>query len=337
MLSKYFVDETVRLSKYFNIPVIIKDFRRTIFYPEENKLVSEKKSLDYYTIFDMGSKSFLEPVSPEGKNVFRVTDYNPDRLAMSHKKGVHKYCITKELFKADLILSLPKVKTHQKAGITAALKNLVGLNGDKDFLPHHRIGGTGFGGDCYPGKNYLRYGSELILDLANRNRGKFMYKFLRRTGSLTWKLSFPGDEHDLAAAWFGNDTTWRMVMDLNTIALYGKESGEIANTPQRKIYSLCDGIIGGEGDGPLNPEPLNLGIISFSDNSYLTDLCMGVLMGLKIEKIPLLRYAKKMVNLKTSKIYFNDNDINFLDLKKYSVKAKLPPGWKRYEEDEWDL
>ena len=32
--------------------------------------------------------------------------------------------------------SLPKLKTHKKAGITCALKNLIGINGNKEYLPH---------------------------------------------------------------------------------------------------------------------------------------------------------------------------------------------------------
>ncbi len=59
----------------------------------------------------------------------------------------------------------------------------MGLNGDKDFLPHHRIGGTDLGGDCYPGGNRLRYWSELILDEANRNKGNWKYKFYTRISS----------------------------------------------------------------------------------------------------------------------------------------------------------
>ena len=90
-------------------------------------------------------------------DVCAFIEYDPDKFRYTHTKGMHKYCITKHLFDSDLVISLPKAKTHQKAGITAALKNIVGLNGDKDYLPHHRIGGTEVGGDAYPGKSYFRY------------------------------------------------------------------------------------------------------------------------------------------------------------------------------------
>jgi hypothetical protein len=174
MVSPYFLNEIDRLSLEFNIPISVLDFRRTILNKNKNFVTKEKKPLNDYVIFDLGKKSFLEPIS-NAQGRFRVTDYDPDRLCESHGLGYHKYCITKELFDADVVLSLPKLKTHQKTGLTCALKNLVGLIGDKDYLPHHRIGGTGFGGDCYPGKNYLRRFSEFFLDKANKNIGKKKY------------------------------------------------------------------------------------------------------------------------------------------------------------------
>ena len=116
-------------------------------------------------IFDVGTQSYLEPITTS-ENRFRVTNYNPDRLVNSHRKGVHKYCIAKDVFDVDIVISLPKIKTHQKAGLTNAMKILVGVNGDKDFLPHHRLGAKGYGGDCYPEYNLLRSCSEWCLDTA---------------------------------------------------------------------------------------------------------------------------------------------------------------------------
>ncbi len=179
---------------------------------------------------------------------------------------MHKYCISKALFESDVVISLPKIKTHQRTCITGGLKNIVGLNGDKDFLPHHRLGGTGNGGDCYEGKNHLRYWAELSQDAANRNQGTIFFRPWLKVSGLLWELSIPKEDDDLGAGWYGNDTTWRMVMDLNTIALYGKLDGSLSDEPQRVLYSLCDAIIAGEGDGPLHPEPFPMGIVSFSND-----------------------------------------------------------------------
>ncbi|MDR3610694.1 MAG: DUF362 domain-containing protein [Ignavibacteriaceae bacterium] len=330
MITPAFRDKINNLSAHYAIPVELKDFRRRIFNPAKNNPVEERRPLDEYIIFDLGKRSFLEPISISGKNIFRVTNYNPDRLADVHTAGIHKYCITKELFEADVVISLPKIKTHQKAGITGALKNLVGVNGDKDFLPHHRLGGTGFGGDCYPGKNYLRLWSELSLDVANRNQGKLVYWIWIKISSILWRMTKHTKVHHISAAWYGNDTTWRMVLDLNKIAVFGKADGTIAEEPQRMVFSLCDGIIGGQGNGPLKPEPLPLGVICFSNHSAITDISMAILMGFDFQKIPLLKEAYNLFdNLKVN-LKYNGKSISFAELHQYLMHVLPAPGWIEY-------
>jgi uncharacterized protein (DUF362 family) len=329
MHDKTFLKAIRSLSEKFNIPVIIKDFRRVTFDPANNKLTTERNSLSEYLIFNVGTESFLEPVSAQRQN-FRVTCYNPDRLAESHTKGIHKYCITKELFEADIVISLPKLKTHQKTGITGALKNLVGVNGDKDFLPHHRMGGVKNGGDCYPDKHLLRFLSEKFLDAANRRIGKSQYRYWHFISDILWRLSNPKAVHHLAAGWYGNDTCWRMVMDLNKIAVYGKYDGTLSQKPQRMLYSLCDGIIGGQGDGPLHPLPLPLGIVTFSNNSAINDICTGTLMGFDIDRISLLKCAEQQIKNKSIEIIFNNKDVSVNDLKPYAIETIPPPGWVDY-------
>ena len=251
-------------------------------------------------------------------------------MAESHKLGTHKYCVIKDIFECDTVITLPKIKTHQKAGLTNSLKILVGINGDKDYLPHHRIGALGHGGDCYKGYNLLRRYSELILDEANRNRGKRIYKFYIYLSAALWKLSLPKPEQNLAAGWYGNDTVWRMVMDLNLIAIYGKKDGTIAGKPQRILYTLCDGIIGGQGNGPLNPDPLPLGLIAFSNDSYIMDEIAGYLFNLNIDRIPLLKQAKQINKGKQVELFLNGIKTNMEEIKKKSINVIMPPGWINY-------
>jgi hypothetical protein len=327
MLTNRFVNEINHLSKCYGVPIIIKDFRRMTFNPELNELKIDQKPLSDFLIFNLGYKSLLEPVTHKTQNKFRVVDYNSKRMAEAHAPGIHKYCLIKELFEYDIIISLPKVKTHQKAGLTAALKNVVGFNGDKDYLPHHRIGGTKMGGDCYPGRNILRHWAELFLDRANQKQGRMGYKFLRKLASAFWKVSIPGIYHDLFAGWYGNDTTWRMVMDLNKIIIYGKSDGTISSNLQRTVFSLCDGIIGGQGNGPLFPDPLPLGIISFSNNSAINDLCLTSLMNIDYSKIPLIIGASRQANFSNCDIFIDNKLICPEELFKYSINVTPPPGW----------
>ena len=329
MLSPGFFKRIEDLSVRYSIPLLIKDLRRVIFDPHENNPTKERNPISDYVIFDLAKESYLEPISSIKPN-FRVTNYDPDRLKESHSIGKHKYCITKELFDADFVISVPKIKTHQKTGITGALKNIVGLNGDKDFLPHHRVGGIGFGGDCYPGKNIFRRTAEYFLDCANKQLGKKIYWFWKYLSKLVWKLSFPKGVHNLEAGWYGNDTCWRMVMDLNKIAIFGKKDGTISQTPQRKLFSLCDGIIGGQGDGPLNPQPLPLGIICFTNNSSITDICMATLMDFDAQKIPLLKVAGQNTILEDISLNLNGQPITIKDLTDLSIKTIPSPGWIDY-------
>lgn len=329
MITESFITGVKALSAEFNVPVTIRDFRRRTYVFAENRAISDVRPLSEYVIFDLGMNSFLEPITSESKTGFRVTNYNPDRMSEAHSKGVHKYCITKEMFEADTIISLPKIKTHQKTGITGALKNIVGINGDKDYLPHHRLGGVRKGGDCYPGGSQLRYWSELALDRANRRQGKTSFWLWQKLSSLLWVLSFPGPEHSLAAGWYGNDTTWRMVKDLNTIAAYGTADGKLDSQPQRDIFSLCDAIISGQGDGPLEPSPLPLGIISFTNDSIVNDRAMSVLLGIPFEMIPLLKNISQECEAACD-ITLNGENVNLASLCQYSLNARPPKGWKSY-------
>ncbi len=325
-----FLESIRNLEEKYGVAIQIKDFRRVMFDPTTNTQTRELNPLSEYVIFDLGKESYLEPISENKRKLFRVTDYDPDRLAESHRPGVHKYCITKELFDHDIVITVPKVKTHQKAGLTNALKILVGVNGDKDFLPHHRMGGTKSGGDCYPGSNIFLRLAEFSLDKSNKKQGKVAFKIWRKISSLFRRLALPSQEQNLAAAWHGNDTTWRMVLDINKIAEYGNANGTLSNTPVRKIYSVTDGIVGGQADGPLKPEPLPLGIICFSNLSSITDVAMGVLIGFDFTKIPLLKTAYENSKKLDYDLKINDMTATLDDLKKHRCQATPPPGWVKH-------
>lgn len=332
MLKSQFINEIDLLSAKYKVPVKIIDFRRVSYNQESNVLEQNRKSIDDYIIFDVGKRSYLEEVCDDERSPFRVTNYNPERLAESHRKGVHKYCITRELFDADVVITVPKIKTHQKTGLTNALKILVGVNGDKDFLPHHRKGSLEEGGDCYPGKNPFRKVSEEILDFANTQIGKSSYKPLLRVSSAFWRVSNPNNEQNTAAAWYGNDTTWRMVLDLNQVVLFGKKDGTLSDTKQRELYSLCDGIIAGQGDGPLKPEPLALGVVAFSNDAAFMDVVAGKLLGMDVNKISLLRNAKEWLKDKVCILNLNKTQIELNELERIGVKAIMPPGWLNYDQ-----
>jgi len=59
-----------------------------------------------------------------------------------HNGTRHEYLLCRTPMDADVFINLPKLKTHKKVGVTCALKNLVGINANKNcFLITRRNSG----------------------------------------------------------------------------------------------------------------------------------------------------------------------------------------------------
>jgi len=289
LVTKQWIDEVAAIA---SCPFDVVDFRRTVLRKGGLSAGQETdvRGDENYILFDLGKDSLLEPVSTQ-ENRFRITCYDPDQLAEKHRPGKHQYLLCREPFEADVIINLPKLKTHKKAGMTAALKNLVGLNGNKEYLPHHRTGGAAEGGDCYPGFAPLKKLAEYCLDEANRTIGaETCSTWLKRSGKLLQVQGKIGNP-EIEGGWHGNDTVWRMTLDLNRLLLYGRADGTLSDTPMRKVYSLTDAIIAGEGEGPLAARPVSLGVLTFASASVFADLVGATLMHFDWRKIPTVREA----------------------------------------------
>ena len=273
-------------------PFEIIDFRRTVL---RKGGLSEGQDTNVrgdenFILFDLGKDSLLEPVSRQ-ENRFRITCYDPDQLADKHRPGKHQYLLCREPFEADIIINLPKLKTHKKAGITAALKNIVGLNGNKEYLPHHRLGGANEGGDCYPGFAPLKKMAEYCLDEANRTIGaESCTNWLKRANRLL-KVHGKVGNPEIEGGWYGNDTVWRMTLDLNRLLLYGRMDGTLSDEPLRKIFTITDAIVAGESEGPLAPSPVSFGIMTFAESSAFADLVHAALMRFNPGRIPMVLEA----------------------------------------------
>jgi hypothetical protein len=92
-----------------------------------------------------------------------------------------------------------------------------------------------------------------------------------------------------SGAWYGNDTAWRMVDDLNRIFLYAGSDGVIHSDRQRRFFALVDGIVAGEGNGPLAPDPRRLGLIIAGDNAWAVDVICASVIGFDWTRIAMLR------------------------------------------------
>jgi hypothetical protein len=245
--------------------------------------------------FDLGARS--EFVEHSGSGRYYGAFYDEGEVNRHHSGGRHEYLIAGSAIEADVVFSLPKLKTHKKAGVTASLKNLVGVNGDKNWLPHHTSGNPVDGGDEFPAATSKRSVERTLarafrrLALRLPRVGTWVMRQARPIG-----LSLFGDTEEVVRSgnWWGNDTVWRMCLDLNKIVLYGERDGtfrEPVPEQRKRHFSLVDGILAGEGRGPLNPDPVRAGLLLFGTHPASVDAAAAWLMGFDPDRLPIVRQA----------------------------------------------
>ena len=290
----------------------IQDFRRTTCAIVKGVRVADEnvQPEENFVLYNLGKDSLIEPLTDD-TNSLRVTSYDPRLMAKTHSPGNHQYLVSRRVIEADVVINLPKLKTHKKAGITNALKNLVGINGNKEYLPHHRIGGADNGGDCYPGNDLVKRALESVIDRQNMTTSMTKGKILATVSTqLERVMRLKGDEIGVEGAWSGNDTVSRMCLDLNRILLYGKPDATFGETVQRQVLHIVDAVIGGQGDGPLSSDELPLGMILAGENAAAVDWVGAHLLGYDARKISLTNYS--FMDFRWRIADFEPTDIKFL-------------------------
>ncbi len=273
----------------------VVDFRENVYVGGEtagmHRHLSQAGDPGGYHCVRLGSDSFLADVDEFSKN-FRVTKYDPQVMNAHHAAGHHEYLIAGTVLNSDVVINLPKLKTHRKAGLTCCLKNIVGINGSKDYLPHHRVGAPVDGGDEYPSRClWKKLGSKLydaIESHPGRGTNRVRFALLRACRRLA-RLNNADPHYE--GSWHGNDTIWRTVLDLNHLLTFARKDGTVAPSPQRQIFNIVDAAIVGGGEGPLRPDPVNAGLVLAGRESALVDAFAARLVGFDPEKIPTIRHG----------------------------------------------
>jgi hypothetical protein len=239
---------------------------------------------------DLGANSVLEE-HRSGTAQYRVLDYATRRTDACHGPGKHVYLLNGKILEADLIISVPKLKTHEKVGMTAALKGCVGAVAHKDCLAHHRKGSAARGGDEYPdGRSMLRDASTAFHEWVYARRDGPVSRVLRvadRAVRKTFVLG-GGVAH---GSWPGNDTAWRMSLDLARILAHGRSDGSMSDDAVRPHFVLTDGIIAGEGQGPLDVDPVPLGYLSWAEDPAAADTVNAAMMGIPVDVLRIVHRA----------------------------------------------
>jgi len=278
------------------IDLAIKDYRLGRAEVKGNRIVRrvvDEASRANYSEVDLKTESLLVPLMVPGY-AFGVSQYARHRMVRAHTPATNKYVFPKEFLEADVFINLPKMKTHMKAGITCAMKNLVGINGHKDYLPHFRYGSPKQGGDEYPDGNWIWdlawYFDHCDWELdSGALKSLFHWCAFGCRGALRVLCGKPrGYFWQGGGGWHGNDTLWRTVLDINRAFLYfdpASQAVEPRPLKSRRYLAILDGLIGGHRESPLAPSPVPSGMVLAAQNFLALDTAAAALMGCDLRKL----------------------------------------------------
>jgi uncharacterized protein (DUF362 family) len=294
--------------------------------------------------FDLADHSLFYQHSGEGR--YYGADYDAGVVNDHHRGKKQEYLVCGTPIKADVFINMPKLKTHKKTGVTLNLKNLVGINADKNWLPHHTDGSPADGGDQFPDLTLKRRWEQRAVGFARSvalscpGVGGFAARKLRKAGKGVF-----GDTGVIRSGnWHGNDTTWRMVLDLNRCLLYGNPDGSLRQDSPKRYYSVVDGLVGMEGNGPMHGTPIESGVVIGGTDPVAVDMVAARVMGFDWRKIPVIREAFAPRRLPITAVRPEDVEIvsdeplwqgRFLDVEKARFLQFKPHfGWKGHIEYE---
>jgi uncharacterized protein (DUF362 family) len=292
-----------------------------------------------YVSVDLRKTSKLAEIDSEyGK--FYGANSNRRETRSFHNSDHHIYIVSRTALESDAIINLPKLKTHMKSGITVAIKNMIGIIGDKNSIVHYRVGPPSKGGDEFPEgetgikRLLLKFNRSYSDLLLSRGLGIEIYRLLVRLGGGQHRLGSESEESSFVHSgnWYGNDTIWRTVLDVSRISMYADKHGEIHDLPQRKMFTIVDGVIGGEGQGPLAAHAKQCGAIICGNNSLDIDRISARLMGFDEKKVPAIYKVAERIPPKNVRVTLaQDDKVEEIDLDNLPNLHFRPPRTHRSE------
>ncbi len=239
---------------------------------------------------DLGRRSHFEGIDARK---LRIAVAPPREMAERHGAGHHEYLLPQIVLDCDAIISIPKLKTHRRAAVSLGLKGLFGLVADKSGLPHYRKGSSDEGGDEYLHRSPRKRLASRMQDLVQSQRLVAMKAAAAALRNACWWTHHivPFRDNVAEGMWHGNDTIWRTILDIHRAVFYADRQGRLRDRPQRASFCVLDGIIGGAGNGPLQPDPVHSGALLAAANPVALDAVAATLMGFDIRRIPTVREA----------------------------------------------
>ncbi len=335
LLESLHYNEILKFYQELNQPVTFMDLRKYRSVFNKNMVITEKIMLNGEGIdVDVSNCSFHE--KRDGARVYQVDNYDNDETAAFHKDSKHIYSINREVLESDFIINFSKPKSHRLAGFTAAMKNIVGISYDKASLPHRTANSIKEGGDAYPEKNIIKKKIDAVLN--DKTKAEKKGNIIRATidrfvygGLLIFERKL-GNPY-IKGIWYGNDTIWRTIVDLNYIVRYADKNGVINKTQQRKVLNFGDMIIAGDHNGPCQPDPKPMGVLMASEDVRAFDIGFCKLAGFDNEQILMYKgITSSDLDQIFGKLHLPEFILNGIEV---DMNHQWPKEWRYQMHDMW--
>jgi len=289
--------------RYFRIVprMLLDDVRRFGRSWNLGMLVRERLPGDprgYQTV-DLGERSRFHDVERRaGRLSFHRSHLHTP--VPHHSHGRHEYALPRTVLEADVVINVAKMKTHKKSGVTLSLKSAIGLCNEKYWLPHYTLGTPAEDGDEFPIRPPT--GVRLVNQLQRLPLPGPLsdHSLVARAPRLGKPQSGLIGGYILEGSWEGNDTIWRTTLDLCDILHHADRQGRLQDRPQRRHLAFVEGLMAGEGEGPLAATPRRAGLLLAGIDPVLVDLASTRLMGFDPQRVMTVAAALRRPLLATS-------------------------------------
>lgn len=306
----------------------------------EKTIPNPTRKPDDYIEINIKDDSMLAEIMDSNYN-FEMGGVKRGVISRYHKSGYNTYLFPKEVLEADVFINVPKLKTHRMAGLTCAMKNLIGINGEKERIAHYRRGVKSKKNDEFEKFHLIVFLRERIWNFLKTIEKPWSRKFMTlgkrfvqkyvwkgKTFEETYALNPPKQYRE--GGWQGNDTLWRCAVDINRILLYADKQGNLQKEQQRKYLCLVDAVIAGEGEGPLAITPKDVGISFGGRNPVMVDYAAASIMNFDYNLMPMIKRAFEphkfpLITKKIEEIQISSN----VSEQEYRKDFIPTSGWKK--------
>lgn len=221
-----------------------------------------------------------------------------------YKLGI--YAIARSYLEADVFIGVPKLKTHGWSGITAALKNLMGLN---LRTTSHYLAGEVMA-EYHKNPDFKLYRESPLRDVPHYSKASWNGR-----GFVNRKL-----------IGYENDILWRSLCDLNKLIRFTDKTGKMQDTMQRRYAVVVDAIIGSDRGGPVSPSTVESNaIIAGFDPVAVDGVCLRM-MNWNYERIRLVKNINEMNHYRAGSFGKVEEHLVGIDLKSSAFsKYYIPP------------